>query len=272
MKQNYFLFKILVGVFIWTLVFSGLASLALHQAQKEDPQIFGRVASKLGWKVTKHFVGWSIQDSEPELAPAQNEHKWTFQIPANQIELKIINGDIEILRSEGREVVLTASGLVDDGDGTKLLGTSVDSGGLQIYQPEDVEVANLKIKLEIPRGFRDSISIKTVSGDLKIQEVAVRKMEVRTVSGNLDVLDAQSPEMDFKAVSGNILLETEGIGRLKAQTVSGDVRVKLTEGEDVSYQLKSMSGTIKNVFSNKARKQSTVEVQTMSGEIIIEKR
>jgi DUF4097 and DUF4098 domain-containing protein YvlB len=272
MKQNNFIFKFLGATVLWIAGFSILAAISFNQAAARDPQIANKVIAKLGWNVTKHFIGWSIPDDPNGEVSAENQHQWKFQVPEQRMELKIINGDIEIVQGDGREIQVKASGLTAAGDSSQLLGTLFEAGNLQIYQPENLEIANLRIHIQIPKGFRGALIIKTVSGDIKVQDLALRSFEVKTVSGDLEITDVSAPEIEAKTVSGSVNLATEGIGQLKVQTVSGDVSLQLTEGEDVSYRLKSVSGDIRNEFRGSKKQGSEVSIQTMSGEISISKR
>jgi hypothetical protein len=272
MKQNNFVFKFLGATVLWIAGFSILAVISFSQAGAQDPQIVNKVIGKLGWNVTKHFVGWSLPDDSSAVATTENQHQWNFQIPEQQIELKIINGDIEISQDEGREILVTASGLTANGDSSQILGTLFNAGNLQIYQPDNLEVANLRVRIQVPRSFRGALVVKTVSGDLQIRDLALRGLEVKTVSGDLDISDVSAPSIEIKTVSGEVNFATEGIGHLQVQTVSGDVELMLTEGEEVAYQLKSLSGDIQNSFRGSKKQGSRVEIQTTSGEISVSKR
>lgn len=103
----------------------------------------------------------------------------------------------------------------------------------------------------IPRDYSENLSMKTVSGDIKIsEELKVKNIEVISTSGNIELQsNFKTIEMNIKTVSGDITIEKIESDKLLLETTSGDIKIKSATN---SIDAKSISGNIefKNISGN----------------------
>lgn len=92
----------------------------------------------------------------------------------------------------------------------------------------------------------ERLSIGSVSGEVRINST-FESASISLVSGNLDG-SLTLRNLDLNMVSGNIdlTLTPSGVGTYDASTVSGDVRLTLTIGENIGYKIScsTVSGSI----------------------------
>lgn len=158
------------------------------------------------------------------------------------------------------------------------------------------------------KGVSDKVNIETVSGDIRIED-SWGKMKASSISGDIETdgkavfFDAQSVSGDIEAtigqselvelssVSGDIELDFELMndGRVDAETVSGDVRIRFNNKTvDARFEINTgPGGDIRNSITKDKPESSfigaeevrfksgngsgTVEISTMSGTISLEK-
>jgi DUF4097 and DUF4098 domain-containing protein YvlB len=109
-------------------------------------------------------------------------------------------------------------------------------------------------EISIPRNAR--LVIRTISGDIKVQDVA--DVEAHSVSGDLNATNISS-HAAFETVSGDLTVMKASAG-LRASTVSGDLQARQITGE-VSAQSVSGDVVLDDVTS------SYVRSETVSGEV-----
>ena len=131
------------------------------------------------------------------------------------------------------------------------------------------------------RGVRGEVSAETVSGNVDVQD-AVRRVSLtsvsgsvhaasvdgaigaRSVSGDVRVTGARG-EADCNSVSGNVDVRGAQLGRLRAQTVSGDLTYDGTLARDGRYDLGSQSGDVHLMLPRDVG--AALSLQTFSGSI-----
>ncbi|ARK29180.1 DUF4097 family beta strand repeat-containing protein [Halalkalibacter krulwichiae] len=115
------------------------------------------------------------------------------------------------------------------------------------------------------------VNASTTSGDLMFGEMDVRESQFNTVSGNLSVSQLKG-EIEGESVSGNMTIEfSEENQRTKLKSVSGDVTVALQTGNP-EVKVKSVSGKLLVApnFTGKINEGSVgIEIETVSGDIQI---
>ena len=115
---------------------------------------------------------------------------------------------------------------------------------------------------------------QTVSGDIRLD--TVRGPLVATlVSGDFGVGDAQS-DVEAKTVSGDQRVDAIREGRIKLQSVSGDVRLGVRAGTRLRIDATSVSGDISSEFDVKDRPsdeptghEANLQIKTVSGDVEI---
>lgn len=131
------------------------------------------------------------------------------------------------------------------------------------------------------RGVRGELDAETVSGDVDVQD-ATRRVSIKSVSGSVhaqtvdgnvrassvsgDVRIAGARgEADVGSVSGSVEVRAGQLGRLRAQTTSGDVSYDGTFARDGRYDLGTQSGEVRLVLP--ADVSAALSLQTFSGSI-----
>ena len=85
-------------------------------------------------------------------------------------------------------------------------------------------------------------TVKTVSGDAKLQEV-VGTLQAQSVSGDLRAQRVGGSLM-AKSVSGDVRVESLREGEATLQSVSGDIHLGVAEGTNVDVDANSVSGDL----------------------------
>jgi DUF4097 and DUF4098 domain-containing protein YvlB len=168
-------------------------------------------------------------------------------IDGTELELRIPAGaSVEV---EGVSADISLEG----GAGEVVAFTTV-SGDLALSSsPQRMELNTVSGDVEFTGAVSRS-SISTVSGDIEV-EGAGGEVSISTVSGDVS-MDAQAvSRARFESVSGelNISTELENSGRLNIDTMSGDVVLRLPQGQQAEFTAQSYSGDIHSDFGEVQR-------------------
>ena len=113
------------------------------------------------------------------------------------------------------------------------------------------------LDIKVPAGA--SIDVNTVSANIDVQGVRGAQ-QLEAVSGDVTTT-AYDEEIDVRTISGDAVVNgTGGNGRVDAQSVSGDVKVRGINGE---LQAQSVSGNLKLDLGTVAR----LQLETVSGDV-----
>jgi len=112
-------------------------------------------------------------------------------------------------------------------------------------------------------GFEGSVSINTVSGEMTLRDLT-GDMRIKAVSGDAEG-ENLSGSLDLETVSGDVAFNKSTLSSVKANTVSGDMRLHtaLAEGP---YSFKSVSGNVRLIVPPETR--CTSELHSVSGDIV----
>ena len=108
---------------------------------------------------------------------------------------------------------------------------------------------------------------KSVSGDVRVEGVgslAPLDIVVESLSGDASLVGAAG-NIAVKAVSGDILADELVAHRVQAQTVSGDVRVKIHTSFSGTVQINTVSGDVELGLPGETN--ARVSLSTASGEL-----
>ncbi len=131
------------------------------------------------------------------------------------------------------------------------------------------------------RGVHGELDAETVSGDVDVQDATRRvsvtsvsgsvhgqsldgEVRARSVSGDVRIANVRG-EADVGSVSGNVEVRAGQLGRLRAQTTSGDIAYDGTFARDGRYDLGTQSGEVRLVLPPDAG--AALSLQTFSGSI-----
>ena len=101
----------------------------------------------------------------------------------------------------------------------------------------ELQTASGDVELQVANG---AVRVQTASGDVAIGR-ARGPLNAHLVSGDLTLADAEGT-IEVNTVSGDQTLEAVGAGSLRAESVSGDVRIGVRRGCDVWLDVRSVSG------------------------------
>jgi hypothetical protein len=112
-------------------------------------------------------------------------------------------------------------------------------------------------------GFEGAFSVNSVSGEITLRRLT-GPVQIHTVSGDADG-ERINGTLDLDTVSGDLALKESALSSIKANSVSGDVRIgtTLTEGP---YNFKSVSGDL--VLTVPADTHCTGELHSLSGDLV----
>lgn len=120
-------------------------------------------------------------------------------------------------------------------------------------------------EIYVPNTYRDSITIKTASGDVVLNslEEQLEKLTIVTTSGDIQIKsNLKASLLKLKSTSGDIDTMFLEVPSIEMETVSGDIESGTVKGEKI--YMKTISGDIENEWL-----QGAIEISTISGEIDI---
>lgn len=199
-------------------------------------------------EIANHF-NEEIEDEEKNLK--DNKEKIFVNIRSGNIILDSYDGDKFDVK------VLNKIGIVFD----EQIRIYEDNGGLYIKEEKAKDLVeqifsafkHRTIRISVPKGFKGSIYIKVISGNIKIKnEITPNDIECKVISGNIKILDINSKKgFDLYSKSGNIFL-SNCIGDAIIEGYSGNISVK---SHKESVTANNISGNIDvetNIISREA--------------------
>lgn len=211
--------------------------------------------------------------------PTEIQHKIG---PTGQLTINNVSGEIELRANDTDEVtvvVRSESGhaqwlplTVRKGDGSltidvekrgsfALFGTSFgshDGMEFEVSVPRKAWVMVNAVSADIRSRFlAGDQSYKTVSGDIELDPDG-GKLRVQTVSGDVKVSAAEPCELSVSTTSGDLNVQGAVIERFDAKTVSGDIQFDAGLGIGLVHTIETVSGDI----SLESYTGVTVEVRT----------
>ena len=127
----------------------------------------------------------------------------------------------------------------------------------------EAEVQSTSGNVRFLASVENGLSVKTVSGDLSVQEVSPKSLHVRSTSGDVTLSSIRvEGELELRTVSGDLELSQVDCGSLDAETTSGEVDASaLRAVEDL--RIKTVSGDV-DLRSCDA---DTLWIKTTSGDV-----
>lgn len=173
----------------------------------------------------------------------------TVQVPTGvPVELRLTSGDVHVKGTQAPIKVDGSSGDVDIDGAT---------GAVQVVQRSgDVRISNADASI---------LAVETKSGDVTISG-SKGVFELKTSSGDVSVKDSSPKTLSVEAASGDIWADmaspVEGTVNLTA--VSGNVNVRVTDGNDCRVNLSTLRG---NVWSKIELLDETKDSSKVSGRL-----
>ena len=122
------------------------------------------------------------------------------------------------------------------------------------------------VTISLPADYDGELKIRTVSGDIKIQEITAGNSEFITTSGDIWLSDVSvGGTADISDTSGEVVLENvQASSACEVKTISGDIRAR--GGTFTRYQVSTTSGEIRAEGITSA---DWMHLQTISGEVTV---
>lgn len=260
---------------------------------------------------TSHKYGVNIDyydgdDYEYSDDPDMLYRKYTYSASdIKSFDVDMVSADVEVTLWDGDEVVLS---LVGNGWRPELDPVvSVERGRLSVKIPKvsgnNAYKGRRVVFIEVPESVLSTAfegEFTTISGDILLLNVAYDDLSANSTSGDISIagtisnLDANTVSgeinangvyktMNCKSVSGDIKADAGGqlSGKSTYGTVSGNIRLDLSECESYELEWQTMSGSVHNDAGDKRRDKSgsviagsgkpKISVETVSGDISVVK-
>jgi putative adhesin len=148
----------------------------------------------------------------------------------------------------GRRASAVVSVAVPEGCPVELGVVSADAVVSGIAAPTKVKSVSGDVTLD---GVRSDVTAQTVSGDLESRGLA-GQLQFQTVSGDLTVVDGSSGRVKAETVSGQVTLDLDvpPNSSIELASVSGDLTLRLPETAGLQVEVKTMSGDLDSAFGD----------------------
>jgi DUF4097 and DUF4098 domain-containing protein YvlB len=199
------------------------------------------------------------------------EAELEIRIPErSDLDVSTVSAEVETQRLLAAQRLSTVSGDIRSDFVKDFEGKTV-SGDLRLKgqaESGDVRISSVSGTVFLDRGGGD-VEVTSVSGDLILDVASVSTLRTRTTSGDLSLRGALARD-----------------GNVEAETISGDITVRVKPQAGFEYEASSFSGTIGNCFGQHVENTSRhgpgtrligtageghgrVRVKSMSGDVAI---
>ena len=232
----------------------GFATYSIDKATNEDPQLLSKIETQI--RSRPQFKNFHFNISKDSNSAEYEESTQWASFPANIrfLNINAIAADIEFVAGGDDAIELTAKGLANK-TGKKrseLLDISFDENEILISEFGFDEVKNIHIQILIPKKYRNTLKVKTVSGDITIKPLELEMAELYSVSGDLNI-------------------ESDADSNLMIGTVSGDVKLHFTKPtNNLRFEISSVSGDISNNLKSDPNGAHAIKIHTVSGDITLQ--
>lgn len=277
------------------------------------------VSQQLGPNIEKRFEGWFQQKAaqqqsasqSPEAPVASNRSEVTLPVDSASQKLRCFHklGDLKIEAYDGQEIQaildkqITSTQLETKRKFEDLRLLSRQEGPILLLELPGSEglkssEGTVKLTLKVPASLdldlateghdivlsklsrtQGQVRLESQSGDLEVQDIAIKRLDLQTQSGDifasqateLSVIQTQSGNIKLKGaiyeaqvstMSGQAHIEAGVNHLLKAETRSGDLNLQLLDGAG-RLDLRSQSGDVE--LSGQIRAEASL--QSASGDL-----
>jgi DUF4097 and DUF4098 domain-containing protein YvlB len=207
----------------------------------------------------------------PRSSSREGEADLDIRVPMqSDLDVSAVSADVKTSRMTGPQRLTTVSGDVHADFTHDFEGKTV-SGDMQLKGDSrvgDLRVSSVSGDITLARGAGE-LDATTVSGDLVLEVASATAVRTRTTSGDL-------------SLRGSLKRD----GSVEAETISGEVTVRMKPEAGFDYEASSFSGDLSNCFGRHAENTSShgpgtrlrgtageghgrVRVKSMSGDVAI---
>ena len=186
-----------------------------------------------------------------------------------RLQIEAPGENVNIIPSDSEEIRAVLHGTVESNNMGNFVKLLADKTGqtikietkrpLRFFSFDERD--SLYLDIYIPKNYEHELLLNGVSGNVKIKDMKLKSFDFMTVSGDLSG-DNMSAEMKLNSVSGDLNLE-KSKGKISANTVSGKINIEYANFENLTAD--SVSGDI----TLKLPKESCFDLNldTVSGEL-----
>lgn len=164
--------------------------------------------------------------------------------PTSEEKIKIESDKLKDIKIEEKENMI----MIDAGESSA--GITLKTATIRIYIPERVY---------------DKIEVKTVSGDVKAENIEAKMMQLWSDSGDMTVEDYKGEKIESTSKSGRIKLK-EVDGDFEVYNDTGDVHVSMIKGINGESKVETQSGSVTISFAKEPR-DIAIDFRTEAGKI-----
>ncbi|MGY8564917.1 DUF4097 domain-containing protein [Paracidovorax citrulli] len=195
-----------------------------------------------------------------------------------RVEISNIAGKVTVRGWDRNEVALSGS----MADGLRLKqDKSANRVRWEVIYPRNGNSGGATLELRVPRSV--DVQLGTVSADIDVAEVDLRRLQANAVSGDIAAAgrstdaslasvsgsirsQVQTPRLSLRAVSGSIQAGGGAAGEVSAETVSGSIRLDAARVQRLDAE--AVSGSL-TVAAAGLAPGGRVSLQTVSGSIAL---
>lgn len=134
-------------------------------------------------------------------------------------------------------------------------------------------VDSIKLYVEVPQKLYETISLKTTSGDMKVEEIKGKEISLKANSGEINIQDGTAENsLNIKATSGDITMTDIQGKTLNIKANSGGIIAKNQAAIDSEFTTTSGDIELENITGNievtSSSGSSKIENEEVSGDIV----
>ena len=247
-----------------------------------DRQLLDDVAVEIAERPGRLEISTDYPNRRSSRQQAGVSVDYTLTIPAQaSIEIESASGAITISHVKGAISVESASGTVNVTGAERL---------------EEIETMSGRVEL-VDSTLEGDPEVSSMSGSILVRNVNAQALRLETVSGRIEASANVSQRLDMSSVSGRLELvgRLSRNGRYSIESHSGTVHLALSGDTGFELEADSFSGSIRSDFPARTTQQTsrdsrgrsrsvramratygdgsaTLEIQTFSGSIVLERR
>lgn len=275
MKQSKLLLSLFAFFVVWTVGFTIFSIYCLAQAKAQDPQILTKLASKasqnhMNFNSFNLSLGKGLQNPHT-YTPAIDSWKMPLQSMPVQVDVQTVDADLDVtVDPTVHEILVSAQGDFDASVSQRMLIETIEKNRILISQAPDEATQNLHIQIRLPPESSAKLTVQTVSGQVRLKKMKLSSAKIETISGSAQVEYSVIDDLEVRSVSGLVSIDNEFTKSESAQTVSGDLMMKLSDPNSVSIEAATLSGQLVNPFGSGTAGKPKMQVNSTSGNIQIE--
>ncbi|WP_027632993.1 DUF4097 family beta strand repeat-containing protein [Clostridium hydrogeniformans] len=177
-------------------------------------------------------------------------------------DVKVIYNDGEELRADLKGSV---RGTLSSSDIELILTSSNGEVNVKQTSPSGMNInfSDAGLTLYIPKSYSKAMDISTISGDVDLSQVNLDTtgMKIKTISGDIRCNNIKTKDMEINSTSGSVSINKLISSTLKSSQISGDININDFEG---AIELKTTSGEIR-LKMNKIN--DSAKISSISGDV-----